>query len=61
MWQINSLFVLNTKCYVWGKSNTTLSTTLLIFKHGGGCIMLWVYRITNFKVMTQVVSCEMKA
>ena len=27
MWQSNSLFVLNTKCYVWGKSNTLLSTT----------------------------------
>ena len=23
MWQSNSLLVLNTKCYVWGKSNTT--------------------------------------
>ena len=42
MWQINTLFVLNTKCYVWGKFNTSLSTILHIFKQGGGCIMLWV-------------------
>ena len=27
MWQSNSLFVLNTKCYVWDKSNTLPSTT----------------------------------
>ena len=42
VWQSNSLFVLNTKFYVWGKSNTTHCTTIHIFKHSGGCIMLWV-------------------
>ena len=35
-------FVLNPKRYVWSKSNTSLNTTLHIFKHGGGNIMLWV-------------------
>jgi hypothetical protein len=35
-------YVLNTKRYVWGKSNTSLNTPLRIFKHGYGCIMLWV-------------------
>ena len=39
---VHSVYVLNTKCYVWDKSNTSLSTTLHIFKHGGGCIILWV-------------------
>ena len=42
-WQSNELYVLNKKHYVWGKSNDTLlSTTLHIFKNGGGCIMLWL-------------------
>jgi hypothetical protein len=35
MWQSISLFVLNTKCYIWGhiQYNILLSTTLHIFKH----------------------------
>ena len=41
MWQRNKLFVLNTKHYVWGKSNTSLSTTFHVFNHCVGCIMLW--------------------
>ena len=41
MWQINSLFVLNTKCYVLlDLPQTLLITTLHIFKHSDGCIML---------------------
>jgi hypothetical protein len=38
-------FVLNTKCYVWGKSSTTHHCVphYRIFKHGDGCIMLWVF------------------
>jgi hypothetical protein len=35
------MFLLNTKCYVWGKYNILLSTTLHIFKNSGGSIMLW--------------------
>jgi hypothetical protein len=27
---------------IWGKSNTSLSNCLFIFKDGGGCIMVWV-------------------
>ena len=39
----NKCYVLNTKRYVWSKSNnTSLSTTHHIFKHGGGCTLLWV-------------------
>ena len=40
--QNNTLFGLNAKPSVWGKHNTSLSNCLLIFKHGGGCIMIWV-------------------
>ena len=43
MWQRNVHLVPNTKCLGQIQHNTSLSTTLQIFKHGGGCIMLWVY------------------
>ena len=42
MWQRNEMYVLNIKCLGQIQHNTSLSTTLHIFKHGGGCIMLWV-------------------
>lgn len=37
--QRNTPFGLNEKPHGWGKSNTSLSNCL-IFKHGGGCIMV---------------------
>ncbi|CDQ98292.1 unnamed protein product, partial [Oncorhynchus mykiss] len=45
MWQNAQLFLLKTKCYVWGKYNRLLSTTLHVFKHSGGCVMLWVWLV----------------
>ena len=42
MWQRNYLHIRNRKPYVWVKHNTLLSTTLNIFNHGGGFILLWV-------------------
>ena len=40
--QRNIRFGLNAKPNVWDKSNASLSNCLLISKHVGGCIMLWV-------------------
>uniref|UniRef100_A0A4W5QSG3 Ubiquinol-cytochrome c reductase core protein 2b n=1 Tax=Hucho hucho TaxID=62062 RepID=A0A4W5QSG3_9TELE len=52
--QRNAFYVLNTTCYVWGKHNTSLSTTLHIFKHGGGCIMLWVTKLPSGLVIASL-------
>uniref|UniRef100_A0A8C7MXB9 Wings apart-like protein homolog n=1 Tax=Oncorhynchus kisutch TaxID=8019 RepID=A0A8C7MXB9_ONCKI len=60
----SSLFVLNTKCYVWGKYNTllsgtlSLSTTLNIFKRSGGCIMLWISEAPGFSGDSQSSSSK---
>jgi hypothetical protein len=37
MWQRKELYCHEYKAFVWGKSNTTLSTTIDILKDGGGC------------------------
>jgi hypothetical protein len=41
-WQSNSLFLLNTKCYVWANPMQHITEYHShIFKHSGGCIMSW--------------------
>ena len=47
MWQSNSLFVLNRKCYVGGKSNTLLSTTIHIVKQW------WLHHVMGMLVIVK--------
>ena len=39
-------FWLKRKALCLGQINTSLSNCFLIFKHGGGCIVVWVFLIS---------------